>query len=279
MPDDDDPVISAAIERLLSAPTQALIKRPSTPVPIDPAIELAGWHRVDALTDRDFVTRLATAYSAGLDTPHRPVGGACGLQHYAGRFALAALGIWTQTGLLVDLAHRSWSVELDDLGHTIAVDPPRSSARRIASPDDVAAGVLAHLQPIVAAIRSATRITEQVAYGCIASSCAGAFGVLHRCAASEHREASIGLASAFMASAAWPADRPLIDLGLIALTDREALVHERRVCCLIRLGENHDVCATCPDLSPQERRRRIRARAASVPHSDHLRLGVARDRR
>jgi len=276
---DDDPAISAAIERLLSTPVRALITPSPTSVPTASTTGLAGWRRVDALTDRRFVTRLADAYSAGLDTPHRPVGGACSLQHYAGRFMLVVLGVWTQSGLLLNLTHRSWSVELNELGHTVAVDPPRSAARRIGSPDEAAADVLAHLRPIVAAIRSATRITDRVAYGCIAASCAGAFGALHRCAAPEHRDAVVALAEDFMASAAWPVDDPLIDLRLVTLSGREALVHERRVCCLIRLGRNHGLCAACPDLSPQERRRRIRARAADAPHSDRLRLRVAHARR
>src|SRR5699024_844064 len=104
-------LVAEACERLRAAPTRApLTLTPDT----DVASGLPGWHPVGRLTDPDFVGRAAHAYSTGLGTRHRAVGGACGLQHYAGRFCLAALGIWVQTGYVPDLDHDAWRVKLDE---------------------------------------------------------------------------------------------------------------------------------------------------------------------
>ena len=106
-------VVTEALELLRGAPTRA----PLTLTP-DPVVTsgLAGWHHVTRLTETPFVATAAAAYSAGVGTRHLAVGGACGLQHYAGRFVLAALGVWVQTGCLPDLDHGAWRVRIDETG-------------------------------------------------------------------------------------------------------------------------------------------------------------------
>lgn len=264
--------VVGAFELLRGAPTNApLTLHPGPPAGTD----LAGWHPVTRLTQTPFVARLATAYSAGLDTRHLAVGGACGLQHYTGRCVLAALGLWVQTGCLPDLDHARWQVELDERGRTLAVAPPVAGACPVTTPEEAAEELLVdHLGPIIAAVRAATRITERVALGCIAASCSGAFATLHRRTAPGRQEEVAELAARFLAAPAWRTDRPLVDLHEIAVPAGPALVHERHVCCLIRLGEGHGTCGTCPELEPAERRRRTTDHAATAPRGTDLPLGA-----
>ena len=264
--------VAQALDFLRGAPTRA-------PLTLTPDREtppgLAGWHPVDRLTDAPFVGQVAGAYSAGLGTRHLAVGGACGLQHYAGRFVLAALGVWVQTGCLPDLDHGAWRVKLDAQGHTLSVAPPVAGAGRPVDAEDAAAAVVGdHLGPIIAATRAATRITERVAHGCIAASCSGTFATLHRRTAPERQTIVAGLADRFMAAPAWRADRPLVDLREVEVVTGPALVHERHVCCLIRLGRDHGACGTCPDIDPDERRRRTTHHAIVARRGRDLPLGA-----
>lgn len=128
--------------------------------------------------------------------------------------------------------------------------------------------------PIVAATRAAARITERVAHGCIAASCSGAFAALHRRTPPERQGELIRIARSFMAAPAWRATRPLVDLLEVQVPAGVALVHERHVCCLIRLGRDHGACGTCPDIDPLERGRRTTAHAATAPRGTDLHLGV-----
>lgn len=265
-------VVAGALETLRRAPTRA----PVTLTPGVPAsADLAGWHEASRLTRAPFVARMARAYSAGLDTRHLAVGGACGLQHYAGRFVLTALGVWIQTGHLPDPDPGAWQLELDEHARTIAVAPPLEGACPAADAQDVADTLLrTHLAPMIAATREATRITERVALGCIAASCSGAFATLHRRTAPQDQASVAELAAAFLSAPVWQTERPLVDLRQITVPAGAALVHERRVCCLIRLGPEHGTCGTCPDLDPAERRRRITDHAARAPRGADLHLGV-----
>lgn len=271
---DSDSTLTRAFETLSVAPTRApLTLTPDTDVP--DGAGLSGWHPVTRLTRTPFVAELAAAYSADLATDHLAVGGACGLQHYAGRYVLAALGAWVQTGALPDPDHAAWRVLLDDAGHTLSVAPPVLGSRAAADPDGAASVMLGeHLGPIVAAARAATRITERVAHGCVAASCSGAFATLHRRTA-PHRQGELAeLAARFMAAPAWRATRPLVDLHEIQVETGCSLVHERRVCCLIRLGRGHGACGTCPDLDATERRRRTTDHANRAERGTDLPLGV-----
>lgn len=264
--------VAQALELLRGAPTRAPLTL--TPDPVTSS-GLEGWHEVTRLTETPFARRAATAYSAGLDTRHLAVGGACGLQHYAGRFVLAALGVWMQTGCLPDLDHGAWRVRLDAQAHTLSVAPPVSGAGRPVAAEDAAEAILDdHLGPIVAATRAATRITERVAHGCIAASCSGAFATLHRRTALERQGAVAALADRFMAAPAWRADRPLVALREVEVVTGPALVHERHVCCLIRLGRDHGACGTCPDIDPAERRRRTTHHAIVARRGSDLPLGA-----
>lgn len=266
-------VVAEALDLLRGAPTRApLTLTPDREAPVG----LAGWHPVGRLTDPPFAATAASAYSAGLGTRHLAVGGACGLQHYAGRFVLAALGVWVQTGCLPDLDHGAWLVELDEQGHALSVAPPVTGAGRQVGAEDAAAAILdEHLGPIIAATRAATRITERVAHGCIAASCSGAFATLHRRTAPEQQTAVAELADRFMAAPAWRADRPLVTLREVEVVTGPALVHERHVCCLIRLGHDHGACGTCPDIDPAERHRRTTHHAIVARRGRDLPLGAA----
>lgn len=261
-------VVAQACERLRAAPTRApLTLTPDT----DPPQGLAGWHPVTRLTESPFVRELASAYSTGLGTPHLAVGGACGLQHYAGRLALAALGVWVQTGWLPDLDHGAWRVKLDEQGHALSIAPPTSGATWTTDASEVAEALLTgHLGPVVAATRTATRITERLAHGCIAASCSSAFAALHRRTHPERQGEVTDLAQRFMADPAWRATRALVDLREVEVPTGRSLVHERHVCCLIRLGRSKGACGTCPDIDADERRQRITHQATAAARARDL---------
>ncbi|NYF97968.1 hypothetical protein [Janibacter cremeus] len=264
--------VADAFHLLRGAPTRA----PLTLTPdLDPPTGLVGWHPVTRLTETPFVSDLVAAYSAGLSTRHLAVGGACGLQHYAGRFVLAAIGAWVQTSTLPDMDHCAWRVKLDESGHTLSVAPPVTGATHIGTAQDAASAIItAHLGPIVAAVREVSRITERVAHGCIAASCSSAFAALHRRTPPERQSELADLADRFMTAAAWRTDRPLVDLREVEVATGRSLVHERHVCCLIRLGRSRTACGTCPDIDPQERLRRITHQATAAARGSDLPLGV-----
>ena len=264
--------MAEACDRLRAAPTRA----PLTLTPdADPPAGLVGWHPVTRLTEAPFVHGLAAAYSAGLGTRHLAVGGACGLQHYAGRYALAALDIWVQTGCLPDPDHGAWRVKLDDRGHALSIAPPVTGAIPTPGVGDAAAAILTdHLGPVVAAVRSATRITERLAHGCIAASCSSAFATLHRRTPHHLQGELADVAGRFMSDPAWRADRPLVDLREIEVPTGRSLVHERHVCCLIRLGRSGGACGTCPDIDAAERLRGITLQATAAGRSTDLPVEV-----
>ena len=264
--------VAEALDLLRGAPTRAPLTL--TPDPEVPA-GLAGWHPVSRLTDPPFVGDAAAAYSVGLGTRHLAVGGACGLQHYAGRFVLATLGVWLQTGYLPDLDHAAWRVRLDERAHSLSVAPPVTGAVPVPDVGDAATAIIRdHLGPIVTATRSATRITERVAHGCIAASCSSAFAALHRRTHPARQREVADIAERFMADAAWRADRPLVHLRETDVPTGRSLVHERHVCCLIRLGRSRTACGTCPDIDPDERLRRITHQATAAARGTDLPLGV-----
>lgn len=266
--------VAGAFELLRTEPTRAALSTVGPTAAPDSA-GVAGRHAVTRLTEVDFVRDLARAYSEGLGTPHLAVGGACGLQHYAGRCVLAALGLWLQTGCLPDLDHARWQVELDEQGRTLSVAPPLTGAARVEGAHEAADAILeVHLAPVVRAVREAARITKRVALGCIAASCAGAFATLHRRTAPEEQPEVAELAARFVSAPAWRAARPLVDLREIAVPAGAAIVHERHVCCLIRLGRDRGACGTCPDIDSAERRRRITTHAADAARGTDLPLGV-----
>src|SRR5699024_7172988 len=107
--------VSAALQRLTTEPTNAQIVSPSPTQhpaahPAARTTSVAGWWSCATLCEPSCWQSLARSYSTGLGTEHLPVGGACALQHYAGRFVLPALGVWVQTGSLLSMDHPAWRV-------------------------------------------------------------------------------------------------------------------------------------------------------------------------
>lgn len=264
--------LTHAFTLLRAAPTRAALSL--TPDPARP-VGLVGWHPATRLTETPFAAKLAAAYSDGLGTRHLAVGGACGLQHYAGRFFLAAIGAWVQTGVVPDPDHAAWRFRLDERGQTLGVAPPVAGGRPVDTAQEVAALLIGkHFDPIITQIRAATRITERLAHGCLAASCASAFAALHRRAPLRHQPALAGLAQDFLDAPQWRADRPLVELREISTPTGAALVHERRVFCLIRLGPTHSACGTCPELDAGERMAGIVRRATAAARGNDLPVGV-----
>src|SRR5699024_8844608 len=163
--------VSAALQRLTTEPTNAQIVSPSPTEhpaadPADRTTSVAGWWSCATLCEPSFWQSLARSYSTGLGTEHLPAGGACALQHYAGRFVLPASGAWGQTGSLLSMDHPAWRARFDDDGRTTGMTPPTGQTATPAGVTDAAHALLHnHMRPIVDAVRSASRITDRVAYG------------------------------------------------------------------------------------------------------------------
>lgn len=216
---------------------------------------LRGWVSVTRLHRPDTWRALAASYSAGLGTPHRAVGAACGLQHYTGRLATAVLGVWVQTGTVLCLDASRWRAWLDEAGHTVTVDARLRPAEHDASLSGTIELIRTHVAPLARAAREAGGITDRLAWGSLATSCAGALGRLQR--ALDDRTAAERLAraaDAVLTDADWGTGRALVTCRTQPGPFGLRLVHERHTCCLIRLGRDHSVCGTCPQQPDSARR-------------------------
>ncbi|WP_320670898.1 IucA/IucC family C-terminal-domain containing protein [Patulibacter defluvii] len=256
----------------MSAATQAALARLAAlgdGFPIDAArdtdaLRAAGWSPSSRLADPAAWPAIADRYARDtMAGGPRAAGGSCALQGYAGRLAGAVLGVWVQTGALLDLAPEAVWVRLVE-GRTRAIALPGAAvARAEASTGEVARALLAgHLAPVVAASRTASRIVERVAWGNVAAACAGAFGLLHRTLDPGHRPGLRAAAERFLDDPAWPA-RELVALRPVA-GHPAVLAHERRTCCLMRLSPVKRECAACDRLTAPERAARQAAAAAAA---------------
>lgn len=225
-----------------------------------------GWTRADRLADAGYWPMIAREYADGLGGAPPAVGGSCALQGYAWRVAGLALGTWALTGAVLDLAAERVWVDLRG-GRTLGVaapDPRVAPGGAASTPDDLAAALHGHLAPVVAASRTASRISSRVAWGNVASSCASVLGLLDRARAPHERGAWRAAASAVLSSPAWP-HAELVAPLLVPDGADEALLHERATCCLIRLAPDHEPCASCSRLDADVRRARLQESVRSTP--------------
>jgi len=238
-------------------------------LPVEPerdadALRRAGWTRSDRLADPAAWPEIARRYgrrTMGID--RLAPAASCALQGYAGRVAGATVGVWAQTGALLDLAHDAVWVRLLD-GRVRGVAVPDARVRATGASVDAVADelLLRHLAPILEASRTVSRLRPRVLWGNVAAACAGAFGTIHRALDPDARPRLRALADAFLSATAWPHDE-LVALHRID-EHPDALPHERRTCCLMRLSAKGEECASCERLAPEERDRRLRAAAAAA---------------
>ena len=222
-----------------------------SPDPGDPA-----WQPVTDLLEPQRWADLGQRYSRWIRTPHAAPGLVCALQHYAGRAMAVMVTTWCADGTLLDPDHDRWLARIDGDGATRAVAVPGlPSIGRSDDPDVLAEAVLGHLGPLVDATVAAGNATRRLALGCVAASTAGGFGLGWRSVPPDRRPAVAAAADQVLAQFT-ERGRPMV--SMVGLSRPEGLAHDRHVCCLIRLGEGHDMCASCPDLPADERRRRQR---------------------
>lgn len=220
---------------------------------------------------------------------------ACGLQHYAGRYAGTVITSWAASSHILPSQHSRWKALINSDGETQHVycdslpatqpehagrppegqwepdewEPdqwtqnPCAHGEQAQTPQPIGAlahSLVQHFGPIVEACRAANQITARLAWGCIAASCAGAFGHVYRSVATAERHKVI--AAAGIAGKTIEAQ---VDDELISWLDVESsgrLHHNRHTCCLMRLGHNKQACIPCPDITELERSTR-RANIAS----------------
>lgn len=271
----DGPAVTEALTLLTGPPTRA-------PIELAPAVVatpgLAGWYPMERLTTTDLVVRLVDAYSASLGTRHRAPGAACGLQSCAGRVAVAAIGLWVQTGALPDPDPDAWQLRLDGEGRTVAVAPPVTGARPVGDASDVARLLVEeHLGEVITAFREVGRITGRLALGCIAASCASVLAGLHRRTPESRQEEVARIARELLGAPVWSAaGRRLVTTTRTRVPTGPALVTERHTCCLMRLGDGRQPCGSCPDITAEERHRRTTHHATFAPRGDDLPVVVPR---
>ncbi|MDO9408217.1 IucA/IucC family C-terminal-domain containing protein [Patulibacter sp.] len=116
--------------------------------------------------------------------------------------------------------------------------------------------VTRHLAPVIAASRTASRLSQRVAWGNVASACASVLGLLDRALPADARPGWRADAERFLAASAWAFD-DLVDLVRVPGPDGDVLAHERRTCCLMRLAPGKGECGSCERLDPAERRARL----------------------
>lgn len=228
----------------------------------------ARWYSSHELIQVSTWEDLCRRYAAGIGTRHLAAGGACALQHWSGRFVRVLLDHWLRTGALLDTDHdRCWAW-IDEDAATRTVTLGSRVAVADAAPSLVVAALLDHVSAFVPAVREVSRITSKLAYGSVATSCAGFLGRAHRRVGHDQRASLRVLADMIMSDERWPSTT-LVTLIDIDPPDGRRLTHERHTCCLIRLGD-HDPCATCRDLDADERFSRLMRAATNAPDDPPL---------
>lgn len=287
-----DPALHEALRRL-AACDERLPVDPGRP---DAVLAAEGWTSARALTDPGAWPRIAREYAAGIGSDKETVGGSCALQGYAWRVAGLAIGVWAQTGRVLDLGPGRVRVRLEH-GRTVGVaaPDPRAAGRGgapagarasgtagagaasrtsgplvLRDPEALADQLLTrHLAPVVAASRTVSRLSERVAWGNVASACASVLGLLDRALPAERRPDWRADAERLLAAPAWPA-ADLVGLLRVPGPDGDVLTHERRTCCLMRLAPEKAECGSCERLDPAERRARLTRNAAEARRPGRL---------
>ncbi|UPW06937.1 hypothetical protein M1C57_23915 (plasmid) [Rhodococcus pyridinivorans] len=219
------------------------------------------WITVDALTDSARWRDIADRYSRHIGTPHTAIGGVCALQHYTGRLLQPVVAVWAVEAAVLDLQQHRWWARLDEEGATREVSCPGLPIERFeVTPEELTARIREHVAPLVSAVCEATGIVERVALGGVAASFAGALQVCHQGIPRSRRSEFRLQAERAVAHLRCGGRQlvSLVDLDIERQQSPTAAVfsHDRRTCCLIRLGRAHRECDSCPQLPESERRRR-----------------------
>lgn len=198
------------------------------------------WTPVRELSRPDVVADLVRRYAVWLQVTRPAAGAACATQHYAGRLAGYAVGVWAFTGRVAPLDDAGLLAEIDEHGRVLRLVVAGEPAGEPGRAADVLAAVQAHLRPTLAAARDAGHITERLAWGGVATSVAGAYARALRHLDGPRRTQVLAAARESADPARWPTERALVTL------DPDGCGHRRHTCCLIFLSPSHEECHTCP---------------------------------
>ncbi len=224
-----------------------------------------GWRPAADLASAAAWPDVARDYAADLGSRSAVIGGSCALQGYAWRVAILSVGRWVASGRGVPLTEVGLRV-LVRSGRTVGlavgrIDPETGPATLEA----LAADLVAHLNPVVEASRSVSRLKPRVAWGNVGSAVASAWRRMHDATEPDRRDDVLVAAQACLDAPAWPwAEVPLdwqVRAGL-------PLRYRRTTCCLIRLAPGHRACTACSDIDEAEGDRRwdeAEAERAVVP--------------
>lgn len=204
------------------------------------------WLPLAAAAHPDRVGPMVSAYTRWLGLTQQAAGGACALQHYAGRVAVYAVGTWALTGGVVSLHDPDLLAEVDEHGRTLRLAIPRRPAWVTGDATATVEALQAHVEPLLDLIRDVSHITSRLAWGGVATSVAGAFVRAVREGPEPRRATVVAGAHQALDAAQWPEARPLVTLAA------DATGHIRRTCCLIFLSPTHQECTTCPRLARQQ---------------------------
>jgi len=213
-----------------------------------------GWRPAAELADPDAWRDIACDYAADLGSSSPVVGGSCALQGYAWRVATLSIARWVVSGRGVPLESTDLRVKLRS-GRTVGLAVGRiDDVRAPESVEDLAGDLVRHLEPVVAASRTVSRLTPKVAWGNVGSAVASAWRQMHAASDPASRSHVLAAAERFLDVPDWPWDEPPV----VWQSAHGGLRYRRRTCCLIRLAPDHAACTSCSDLTPAENEQRWR---------------------
>ncbi|GAA1742748.1 hypothetical protein [Aeromicrobium alkaliterrae] len=208
-----------------------------------------GWRPASDLARASAWPDVARAYATDLGSGSLVVGGSCALQGYAWRVAILTVGRWVASGHGVPLAEVDLTVR-QRAGRTVGLAvggfAPEAGP---ATPEALAADLVAHLTPVVEASRTVSRLKPKVAWGNAGSAVASAWRRVHDAADPARRADVLVAARACLDAPAWPWDEVPLDWQV---RPGLPLRYRRGTCCLIRLAPDHRACTACSDIDPAE---------------------------
>ncbi|MCI1747076.1 MAG: hypothetical protein LKI24_02580 [Acidipropionibacterium sp.] len=198
-------------------------------------------------SEREWKTAIAPQYAAGLGSRSLPVGASCALQGHAGRVAGLVIGLWATTRQCLRVDPDQLWIRLE-AGRSTGIAVDRAAVSRPGTAAGLARQMAGYLEPVVAASRSAGRITARLAWGDAGAGCAGWWRRLHSRTTGPARRAAIATAAGeFFAPGCWPSS-PAIKID--AHTDD--LRYRRGTCCLMHLAPGKRRCPGCSHLDDAE---------------------------
>ncbi len=219
-----------------------------------------GWRPAAELRAAGAWPEIARAYAADIGCSSVVVGGSCALQGYAGRVAALSIGRWAMAGRGVRLTSAPLWVQLRS-GRTVGLALAPSGDQPAhddgpATPTAIAEDIVAHLDGVVTASQTVSRLRPVVSWGNVAAAVASAWRRVHDAAPETARATLRAAAEECFAAAAWPWLTVPLTWEVVGARHGASLTYRRETCCLMRLAEGKRECASCDRLDAAEVRSR-----------------------